>query len=129
MKYLAIGAFALLAATSQAVAHHPFDTEFDANMPVTITGQVTRVDWAMPHVVIHIDTTEAGATKALSLEAGSPSEMLSLGWTMDTLRNGETISVQGYRSKMDPTVVAARTIGLADGQKLASHGNDGGPQT
>ena len=55
MKYLAIGALTLLAATSQAVAHHPFDTEFDANMPVTITGQVTtnpvtctRTTWARP---------------------------------------------------------------------------------
>ena len=130
MKYLAIGAFTLLAAAAPAVAHHPFDAEFDVTMPITVAGKVTRVDWANPHVIIHVDAMEGGgATRALALEAGSPSEMLSLGWRSDTLKTGEQISVQGYRSKMNPTVVAARMIALADGQKLASHGDDGGPNS
>jgi len=130
MKYLAIGALSLLATTAPAVAHHPFDAEFDASMPITISGKVTRVDWATPHVIIHVDATQAGgATRAVSLEAGSPAEMLSLGWRMDTLKNGEEISVLGYRSKMDTSVVAARMIALANGQKLSSHGDDGGPKS
>jgi Family of unknown function (DUF6152) len=130
MKYLAIGALSLLATTLPAVAHHPFEAEFDASMPITITGKVTRVDWAYPHVVIHVDAMEAGgATRAVSLEAGSPSEMLSLGWHIDTLKSGEEISVQGYRSKMDSSIVAARMIALANGQKLSSHGDDGGPRS
>ena len=130
MKYLAIGALSLLATTLPAVAHHPFEAEFDATMPITISGKVTRVDWAYPHVVIHVDATEAGgATRAVSLEAGSPSEMLSLGWHMDSLKSGEEISVQGYRSKADSSIVAARMIALANGQKLSSHGDDGGPRS
>ena len=88
------------------------------------------MDWATPHVIIHVDATQAGgATRAVSLEAGSPAEMLSLGWRMDTLKNGEEISVLGYRSKMDTSVVAARMIALANGQKLSSHGDDGGPKS
>src|SRR5262245_18283902 len=81
MKYLAIGALSLLATTVPAVAHHPFDTEFDSTMPVTISGKVTRVDWTNPYVVIHIEATEAGgAPKVWALEAGSPADMLGLGW-------------------------------------------------
>jgi hypothetical protein len=130
MKYLAIGALSLLATTGPAVAHHPFEAEFDASMPITISGKVTRVDWGYPHVVIHVDAAEAGGTtRAMSLEAGSPAEMLSLGWRMDTLKSGEEISVQGYRSKMASSIVAARMIALANGQKLSSHGDDGGPRS
>jgi Family of unknown function (DUF6152) len=130
MRYLAIGAITLLAAAAPAVAHHPFEAEFDVTMPITVSGKVTRVDWASPHVIIHVDAMEAGgATRALSLEAGSPNEMLSLGWRIDTLKTGEQISVQGYRSKMNPTIVAARMIALANGQKMSSHGDDGGPKS
>jgi hypothetical protein len=129
MKYFAIGAVALLAATSQAVAHHPFDTEFDSSKPIVFSGEVTRVDWAMPHVIIHVDAAEAGAAKKeWLLEAASPAEMLSFGWTMDTLKTGETISVSGYRAKAEPSTIAARTITLAGGQKLSAHGSDGGPE-
>jgi hypothetical protein len=105
MKYLAIGALSLLAMAVPAVAHHPFEVEFDATMPVTVSGKVTRVDWAFPHVIIHIEATETGgSTRALALETGSPSEMLSLGWRMDTLKGGEEISAQGYRSRMQQSL-------------------------
>ena len=127
MKYFAIGALSLLAVTAPAVAHHPFDAEFDATMPITFSGKVTSVDWAYPHVVIHVEATEAGATRTWELEAGNPAEMLSLGWRMDTLKGGEEISVQGYKSKTEPSVVAVRMVGLANGQKLPSAGDDGGP--
>ena len=129
MKYLAIGALSLLASAAPALAHHPFDSEFDASMPVTLSGKVTRVDWGYPHVMIHVEAMDAGASKTWDLETASPAEMLSLGWRMDMLKAGDQISVQGYKSKTEPTVVAARMIEVSGGQKLSAAGDDGGPKT
>ena len=37
---------------------------FDAKKPVTLKGKVTKVDWMNPHIYIHIDAVDAGATPA-----------------------------------------------------------------
>jgi hypothetical protein len=129
MKYLAMGALTLLAIAAPAVAHHPFDAEFDATMPMTVSGKVTRVDWAYPHVTIHVEAMDGGANRTWQLEAANPAEMLSLGWRIDTLKMGEQISVQGYKSRTEPSVIAARMIEFAGGQKLSAHGDDGGPNS
>jgi hypothetical protein len=35
------------------VAHHGFDTEYDAKKKVSLTGVVTRVEWANPHMHVY----------------------------------------------------------------------------
>ena len=48
-------AVGLMAAATPAVAHHAFSAEFDADMPVTLEGTVTKMEWVNPHSWIHID--------------------------------------------------------------------------
>src|SRR5262245_3503441 len=46
-------AFVVLAA-APLMAHHAFNSEFDANRPVKFRGTVTKMDWVNPHAWIHL---------------------------------------------------------------------------
>jgi hypothetical protein len=36
-----------------AAAHHSFGGEFDAHKKLTLTGVVSQVEWANPHIYVH----------------------------------------------------------------------------
>ncbi len=71
---LYIRAFALAAALlAPAVshAHHAFSAEFDANLPIRVSGTVTRMEWINPHAWVHVRAEpEDGAARDWMLEAG-----------------------------------------------------------
>jgi hypothetical protein len=130
MKIASFAALGLLALTVPAFAHHPFASEFDASAPVNLTGKVTKVDWNEPHVVFHVAVTDpSGQTRDWSLEAASPAMLEKKGWTKTMLKEGDQITVRGYRAKSEPFTGAARSIELPDGKKMPSgDDNDGGPK-
>jgi hypothetical protein len=116
-----------LLATGPAFAHHPFAEEFDANAPVHLTGKVTQVVWNNPHVTIQM--TE-GANRTWTLEAASPDDLARKGWSRDTLKSGDQITVEGFRAKSEPMTASARVIQLPGGKKMsAADDQDGGPKS
>jgi hypothetical protein len=129
MKVPTLAVVGMIAATCPAFAHHPFASEFDASAPVRITGKVTRVEWSNPHVRIHVTASAAAGNQNWILEAASPTELGRKGWTRNTVKTGDQITVEGYRAKSEPMTAAARMIELPDGKKLsAADDKDGGPK-
>lgn len=118
-----------LAMIGPAFAHHAFNAEFDASAPVSLSGTVTKVDWAEPHVVIHLAVADAGGqTRNWNFEAAGPSAMQKKGWQKDMIKEGQKITVKGYRAKSEPFVAAARMITLSEGKSMSSADDqDGGP--
>jgi Family of unknown function (DUF6152) len=127
---IAMSGAAFLVVMGPALAHHPFDSEFDVQAPLTLSGPVTRVDWSEPHVYVQMDVKDPnGQTRNWNFELASPVMLTRKGWSKDALKQGETITVKGYRAKSEPFAAAARVIEMPNGKQLSSaDDDDGGPK-
>lgn len=102
-----------------AFAHHSFAAEYDAQKPVTLTGTVTKVEWMNPHARFYIDVKDdAGKVTNWEFELGSPNGLMRRGWTRNSLKPGDTVTVDGSLAKDGSSLANARTIKLADGRKV-----------
>ena len=93
---LSILAAVALALASDAFANHSQEY-FDADAIVTVQGRLTRLDWRNPHVYIYVEVTEAsGETVDWRIETHPVHVMLRGGWTKDSLRLGEQVTVEAH---------------------------------
>ena len=141
-----IGALASIAAAAVAAslplaAHHSFTAEFDGSKEIRATGAVTQLDWQNPHAWIHLNVTEICERTAArgpdaveqewacrapgsdegaewAFELGSPNGLMRQGWTRNSLKQGDVITVLGSRARDGSTNSNARSVTTADGKRL-----------
>ena len=113
-----LGLLAALTATP-VVAHHAFNSEFDAKRPVKFKGTVTKMVWVNPHAWIYIEVKKAdGSVEEWMVEAGTPNTPLRRGLTRQSLPAGTEITVDGYQSKDGSLRANGRDLTLPNGQTL-----------
>jgi hypothetical protein len=109
---LLIGAIPLL-------AHHSFAAEYDSTKPIEVTGTVTKVEWMNPHARFYVDVKDnTGKMINWEFELGSPNGLIREGWTRDSLKPGDVVTVNGFRAKDGSLLANARSITLADGRQV-----------
>jgi hypothetical protein len=115
-----VAALGLLVAAVPVIAHHSFAAEFDANKPVKVTGTVTKVEWKNPHVYFYIDVKEDdGKVTNWGMEMGSPNGLMRQGWTRNSMKVGDVVSVEGSRARDGSAIGNARAVVLTStGQRL-----------
>jgi hypothetical protein len=128
-KLLTVIAGGLLMAVTPVLAHHSFAAEYDSNKAVSLKGTVTKVEWMNPHARFYLDVKdESGKVTNWEFELGSPNGLMRQGWTRNSMKIGDSISVDGYQAKDGANLANARNVKLSDGKKLfAGSTTDGGP--
>jgi hypothetical protein len=88
----AAAAAAMLAGTP-ALAHHSF-AMFDMSQEKTISGTVSDFQWTNPHSWIWLDVpTAGGGSEKWGVEGMSPNFLERRGWSKNTLKVGDKVSV------------------------------------
>jgi hypothetical protein len=85
---------AMTGAVSPASAHHSF-AMYEPTKTLTFTGTVKAFQWTNPHVVVWIlmQPDDGGPAQEWSLETTSPGVLTRAGWTRQSLKAGDRVSV------------------------------------
>ena len=109
------------------MAHHSFAAEYDAKKPVKLTGIVTKVDWMNPHVYFFVDVKDdTGNVASWAFEMGPPNGLQRSGWTRNTMKVGDEVTVDGTLAKDGSKQANARSVVMTNtGKKLGAASSEG----
>jgi len=100
-------------------AHHSEAAEYDATKPVKITGTLSKVEWANPHVWFYIDVTEAdGKITTWGFSTQPPGALMRRGVTKEALKMGAVVNVEGIRARDGSNNGSMRRLTFADGTQV-----------
>src|SRR3954466_5989626 len=75
------------------LAHHGA-ASFDSGKMVTVKGTVTEYVWTNPHVLVKVNAKDASGTVVpWVLEAWNPVTQASRGWSKNTFKAGDEVSL------------------------------------
>jgi hypothetical protein len=126
LSALAVAGF--LGAALPANAHHAFSAEFDAEKPIELKGQVTKLELVNPHSWLYLDVKQPdGSVANWGFEFGAPFSLKEKGITKASLPVGSEVSIQGFRAKNGKNFGYAVTTTLADGRSVKTGGAQDAP--
>jgi Family of unknown function (DUF6152) len=109
----------LLTVCGPSFAHHGSAAYKTDKVVVLKQATVTKFVWANPHTMVMFDVKEdKGNVSHWAGEAGSPSAVRLLGWTKNSLKPGDVITVRLYPSKFESNVGRLEKILFSDGTTL-----------
>ena len=116
---------ALLVLAASAMAHHSFSM-FDNTREVTISGVIKEFQWTNPHTFTWVDVPNAaGGADTWALEGMSPNYLGRRGWTKNSLKPGDHVTIVIYALKDGLKGGTFLRSKLADGKELVMFGNPG----
>jgi hypothetical protein len=104
------------------LAHHPFSVEYDWKKPVSLTGTVTKLEWENPHARLHVDVEDdTGKPQSWEFEMGSLSALQKAGWSQNTVKMGDTVTVDGWLARSAGKSYGAnmKSVWLPNGRELS----------
>ena len=91
----------------------------DRNKPITLNGNVTKLEWMNPHIYFYMDVKDAsGAVVHWSVEGGAPNTLYRAGWRRDSLKVGDVVTVDGFLARDGSKLANMSTVQLADGRRI-----------
>ena len=104
-------------------AHHSFAAEFDDTKPVKLTGTLTKVEWANPHIWFYVDVKNPdGTVTNWGFSCGAPGQLMRRGITKDMLKLGSMVSVEGFRAKYGSNNASGGRVRYPDGRNVFTAG-------
>jgi Family of unknown function (DUF6152) len=118
-----LAAFCFLLISVPLSAHHG-NAAFDTAKPITVKATVTEWVWANPHCWLKFDVTdEKGNVVHWIAETTPPTDLVDRGWTRETFKAGDQITVTMLTSKGGRPVGRINSVVLPNGQTLGNQPN------
>jgi Family of unknown function (DUF6152) len=110
---------ALCAGCAAVWAHHSFAAEFDGNKAIKLEGTLTKLEWFNPHIWLYLDVKDASGTVVKwQCEGGAPNGLTRNGWSKDSLKAGDQLTIEGWLAKDGSRTCNARSVKLPDGRRV-----------
>jgi hypothetical protein len=117
-------ALALLIACVQVSAHHG-SSNYDLSKSVSVKGTVTQFAFMNPHSAIHLEAKDdQGNVEQWLVEADSPNNLARAGWSRDSLKPGDMVTIVGNRLKDGSKVMRLQKVIFSDGRELKPREGD-----
>ena len=122
-------AFAALAILGMpAVGHHSVAAEFDTTNRGELKGEITRVWFTNPHIRYRLTTqSDDGSTEEWELQGGNVTNLLRQGWSEDSIRVGDRVTVTGAFGRNGAKKLQIGDIVTADGRRVPQRTGTGAP--
>ena len=119
-------AAALSLAALPAVAHHGY-AAYDETVTQSLQGKVTDFEIMNPHSTVSFDVKGAGGkVENWTAEAGHVRLMKDLGWSEDTLKEGDMATFFFHPAKNGSHSVDLIKVTLSNGKTLYCHSSGEG---
>src|ERR687892_2783533 len=124
LSAVVVSAVGVLVLTAPLFAHHG-TAAYDTTTTVTVSGTVTEFRFVNPHVLVYWDVKDAaGNVQKWSGERSGPNSMArNAGWTRNTLKPGDEVTISGRQSKNGTHTMAISKI-ILNGKDITGGGGD-----
>ena len=118
-RVVSLTLLALAVSIRLAGAHHSFSAVYDGKRSVTITGVVTQFRFVNPHALMTLEVTDKdGKVVAWVVEFAGRLNLSEIGWSAESIRSGEKLTVTGNPTHEPLPRLAFQRIVKADGSEL-----------
>jgi len=125
MKLSTLGLASVMAAAfvAPALAHHSF-AMFDADKTITVSGTVQQLEWTNPHTWLRVMVVnkESGKSERWGFEMGPPAQQIRRGWESDSLKPGDSVTLDMHPLKDGSRGGQLVSAILPDGRKVGGAG-------
>ena len=121
MLLLVLGAIAaFLLISGPALAHHSM-TMYDRGHETSFKATIVDFDWANPHSQITFTAADDhGNTVKWIAEGPGPNRLVNRGWSKDSLKPGDQVTVVGNRNKNGTPTMRFEKVIFANGRELVA---------
>jgi hypothetical protein len=117
-------AIAFLLACGLAFAHHG-SSNYDLSKSVSVKGAIRQFDFMNPHSAIRLESRDdMGHAEQWLIEADSPNNLARAGWTRESLKPGDQVTIVGNRLKDGAKVMRLQKVIFSDGKELKPREGD-----
>ena len=117
-------AFSFVLEPAPLSAHHG-SSNYDMSKSISVQGTITEFAFINPHSSIHLEVKDGkGNVEQWLVEADSPNNLARAGWTRESLKPGEQVTIVGNPLKDGSKVMRLRKVIFADGHELKPREGD-----
>jgi hypothetical protein len=113
-----IFAAAMAGFATSALAHHSFG-EFQMNLPLSLSGTMTKMNFINPHSYMEIDAVDASGKKThMRCEMRAATLLKRSGWSSEMFKAGSHVEIEGHPHRTDVHACYIENFKLGDAPRV-----------